>query len=174
MFWSVSPSNLIKNKTIITEKLHNDAELKDNCYQIVLELKFCNNLLFFFLISLSIAELFRDFLEAVHTQMDINIVYLPTWKFVFDFQMQHLLFTSLLFKTLCSNQIVNKTKFKSMGLENNGENIFDAETFFDNDNLLMIVFWKEKYFFGFLLLRTRQFSFSQVFFPIHRKWAMMS
>ena len=135
LFWSISPSNLIKNKTIITDKLHNDAELKDidNCYQIVLEIKFCNNLLFFFLISLSIAELFRDFLEAVHTQMDINIVYLPTWKFMFDFQMQHLLFTSLLFKTLCSNQIVNKTKFKSMGLENNGENIFEAQKKFEYD-----------------------------------------
>ena len=124
------------------------VEIPDNCYQIVLDLKFCNNLLFFFLISLSIAELFRDFLVAVHTQMDINIVYLPTWKFVFDFQMQHLLFTSLLFKTLCSNQIVNKTKFKSMGLENNGENIFDAKIF-----LIMTIYWcqyfKKKNIFWF-------------------------
>ena len=140
----------------------------------MLEIKFCNNLLFFFLISLSIAELFRDFLEAVHTQMDINIVYLPTWKFVFDFQMQHLLFTSLLFKTLCSNQIVNKTKFKSMGLENNGENIFDAKDF-----LIMTIYWcqyfkKKNFFFWFSATYTPQFSFSQVFFPIHRKWAMMS
>ena len=133
-----------------------------NCLRIKILQQFT---IFLSYLSLSIAELFRDFLEAVHTQMDINIVYLPTWKFVFDFQMQHLLFTSLLFKTLCSNQIVNKTKFKSMGLENNGENIFDAKDF-----LIMTIYWcqyfkKKNIFLVFCYFVPLNFPFHKFFFP---------